>query len=364
MGFSCGIVGLPNAGKSTVFNALTASAVPAESYPFCTIDPNVGVVPVPDERLGVVQGKVGSSRSFPTVMEFVDIAGLVEGASKGEGLGNQFLSHIRGVDAVLQVVRCFKDPNVAHVSGSLIPPRDVDVVNMELILADLELVERQLARAEKAFKSGDKKRGPEVEVLRKAREMLLEEVPLRKGEWKEEERRLLSPYQLLTLKPLLYVANTDEEGLMGETPYVAMLEEKAREDGVPLVVLCGKLEAELAQLEPEEAWEFRESLGLEDSGLERLIKAGYALLDLITFFTANEKEARAWTIKKGTRAPQAAGKVHSDMEKGFIKAEVISFQDLARVESLAEARESGLMRMEGKDYVVQDGDLIYFRFHV
>ena len=364
MGFSCGIVGLPNAGKSTVFNALTASSVPAESYPFCTIDPNVGVVPVPDGRLEVVKEKVGSPRSFPTVMEFVDIAGLVEGASKGEGLGNQFLSHIRGVDAVVQVVRCFRDPNVAHVSGNLIPPRDVDIVNIELILADLDLVERQLARAEKAFKSGDKKRGAEVEVLRRARDMLLEEVPLRKGEWKEEERRVLAPYQLLTLKPVLYVANTDEDGLEGKTPYVAMLEEKAQEDGVPLVVLCGKLEAELAQLEPEEALEFRESLGLEDSGLERLIKVGYGLLDLITFFTANEKEARAWTIKRGTKAPRAAGKVHTDMEKGFIKAEVIAFKDLAGVGSLAEARESGIIRIEGKDYVVQDGDLIYFKFRV
>ncbi len=364
MGFSCGIVGLPNAGKSTVFNALTSSSVPAESYPFCTIDPNVGVVPVPDQRLDVVKEKVGSPRSFPTVMEFVDIAGLVEGASRGEGLGNQFLSHIRGVDAIVQVVRCFQDPNVAHVSGSLVPSRDVDVINIELILADLDLVERQLAKVEKAFKAGNKKLATEVEVLGRAREMLLEEVPLRRGEWKDEERRILAPYQLLTLKPVLYVANTDEDGLMGKTPYVDMLREKAREDGVPLVVLCGKLEAELAQLEPEEAQEFRESMGLEDSGLERLIKAGYALLDLITFFTANEKEARAWTIRKGTRAPQAAGKVHTDMERGFIKAEVISFHDLARVESLAEAREKGLLRMEGKDYVVQDGDLIYFRFNV
>ena len=364
MGFSCGIVGLPNTGKSTVFNALTASSVPAESYPFCTIDPNVGVVPVPDERLEVVKEKVGSPRSFPTVMEFVDIAGLVEGASKGEGLGNQFLSHIRGVDAIVQVVRCFQDPNVAHVSGSLIPPRDVDIINVELILADLDLVERQLAKAEKALKAGNKKMAVEVEVLTRARDMLLEEVPLRRGEWKEEERRILAPYQLLTLKPVLYVANTDEEGLAGGTSYVEMLREKAQEDGVPMVVLCGKLEAELSQLEPEEAQEFRESLGLRDSGLERLVKAGYTLLDLITFFTANEKEARAWTIKRGTRAPQAAGKVHSDMERGFIKAEVISFHDLARVGTLAEARDKGLMRIEGKEYVVQDGDLIYFKFNL
>ncbi len=363
MGFSCGIVGLPNVGKSTVFNALTSSSVSAESYPFCTIDPNIGVVPVADQRLFTVKEKVGSPQAFPTVMEFVDIAGLVKGASKGEGLGNQFLSHIRGVDAIVQVVRCFQDTNVAHVPGSIIPPRDVDIINTELILADLELVERQLTKAEKTLKAGDKKKAPEVEVLKKAQAMLMKEIPLRKGEWKEKERRNLAPYQPLTLKPVLYVANTDEEGLAGSTPYVAMLEEKAQEDGVPMVVLCGKLEEELTHLDPQDAQEFRDSLNLKESGLERLVRAGYDLLSLITFFTANEKEARAWTVKEGTKAPQAAGKIHTDMEKGFIKAEVISFEDLARVKSLAEAREEGLIRMEGKDYVVRDGDLMYFKFN-
>lgn len=357
-------MGLPNAGKSTIFNALSASSVPAESYPFCTIDPNIGIVPVPDERLETVRSMVGSPKATLTVIEFVDIAGLVKGASKGEGLGNQFLSHIRGVDAVVHVVRCFQEEKVAHVAGNIDPVRDADVVNIELILADLEVAERHLSRAEKGLKTGDKKRSLEVDVLRKIKELLESEVPLRKGEWEERERKILLPFQFMTMKPMLYVANADEGGLKGETPYVQVLREKAEAEEVPIIVIWGKLEAELVQLGEEEAEEFRESLGLDEPGLEKLVKSGYSLLNLITFFTANEKEARAWTVKMGTKAPQAAGKVHSDMERGFIKAEVVSFQDLVRAGSLSKAREMGLLRMEGKDYIVQDGDLLYFRFNV
>jgi len=364
LGFSCGIVGLPNAGKSTIFNALTASSVAAESYPFCTVDPNIGIVIVPDERLEIIRSIVGSPKATPTVIEFVDIAGLVKGASKGEGLGNQFLSHIRGVDAVVHVVRCFNEGRVAHIAGSIDPFRDADIVNLELILADLEVAERHLSRAEKSFKSGDKRKALEVEVLKKVKKMLESEIPLRNGKWEDEEKRVMLPYQFITLKPMMYVANTDEDGFSGKTPYVKMIQEKAKNEDVPLIVICGKLEAELAQLEEDEAQEFRESLGLKESGLEKLIKCGYKLLDLVTFFTANENEARAWTVKRGTKAPDAAGKVHSDMQKGFIKAEVISFKNLVEAGSLSKAREMGLLRIEGKEYIVQDGDLLYFKFKV
>ena len=360
MGFKCGIVGLPNVGKSTIFNALSGASVPAENYPFCTVDPNVGVVEVPDTRLERIREIVGSAKATPTYIEFVDIAGLVKGASHGEGLGNQFLSHIRGVDAVVHVVRCFSDPNVSHVEGDVNPERDVEIVELELVLSDLEVAERNLKRLEKVVRSGDRARKKELEALSKAYEALKDGVQLRFLEWSEEELEAVKPYQFITLKPVLYVANVDEDGIEGEA--AERLKKLAQEKKAGFVVICGKLEEELSELPPEERREFLEQFGLKESGLERLIKAGYTTLELITFFTANENEARAWTLKKGSTAWEAAGKIHTDMQKGFIKAEVIPFEELDRVGSLAVAREKGLIRVEGRDYVVQDGDLIYIRF--
>ena len=360
MGFSCGIIGLPNAGKSTIFNALTASSVPADSYPFCTIDPNTGVVEVPDNRLQVVQEFVGSPKAVPTVMEFVDIAGLVEGASKGEGLGNQFLSHIRGVDAVAQVVRAFESGKVAHVRGSLDPLKDWETVEIELILSDLELVEKHLSKVKRLVQIGNKERAKEAETLEKVVSFLEQERFLPTDEFSEKELALLKPYQLLTLKPRLCVLNVGEDGEPAVD--IAPLLEKCRREGVPVVTIRGQIEAELAQMDPDEQEMFRNEMGIEERGLDSLIKAGYSLLDLITFFTGNEKECRAWTIKKGTPVVKAAGKIHTDMEEGFVKAEVISFKDLEKAASIAVARDKGLMRIEGKDYEVQDGDLVTIRF--
>jgi GTP-binding protein YchF len=365
MGFRCGIVGLPNVGKSTIFNALTAAAIAAENYPFCTIEPNIGIVPVPDERLDRLAGLVRTKHKVAAQMEFVDIAGLVKGAGKGEGLGNQFLGHIRQVDALLHVVRCFVDDNIVHVDGSIDPLRDREVINTELIIADLETVEKRLQKTRNQAKSGDKEIIAQVAFLEKVRDILGSGESARAVECKDaNQKRLLRELCLLTDKPVLYVANVHENDLAGGNRFVAMLEKEAEKEGASVVVIAGSIEQELSQLSREERQEFLVDMGLEEPGLNRLIRAGYALLDLITFFTVGEKETKAWTIKRGMTAPAAAGKIHSDFERGFIRAEVISYADYIKCGSEAGAKEKGLMRSEGKEYIVKDGDCILFRFNV
>jgi hypothetical protein len=361
MGFSLGIVGLPNVGKSTLFNVLSKAKAEVSNYPFCTINPNVGVVEVPDERLYQVQKIMGSPKAIPTVIEFYDIAGLVKGAHKGEGLGNQFLSHIREVDAMAHVVRCFESAEIAHVTGEVDPQRDIEIVNIELNLADLALVDKRLEASRAKAKAGDKKFVKEAEVLQRLREALDSGKPARSVKIADNERDFLKELPLLTLKPVLYVANVDESG---NREKVEAIQRIADSEGAKAIALCTRLESEIAELSPEDAAAYLKEVGLEEAGLQRMIRTGYELLALITFFTANEKEARAWTVKKGTRVPQAAGRVHSDMEKGFISAEVVHFQDLIRSGTYSGARERGTLHTEGKNYLVQDGDLILIRFNV
>lgn len=362
-----GIVGLPNVGKSTLFNSLTKAGAESANYPFCTIDPNIGVVAVPDERLAVLTKMHNSAKTVPAVIEFVDIAGLVKGASKGEGLGNQFLSNIREVDAVVHVVRCFEDSNIVHVDGDINPLRDIETINLELIFSDIEIIERKISKTVRGAKN-DKKLAKELTFLERIKEVLEQGILAKNIETDDEdEKEWFNSYNLLTAKPVIYAANVSEDELTDDAagnPMVEEVRKYAKEEGQEVFVICAQIEQEIAELDDDERKMFLEDLGLKESGLEKLIRASYSLLGLISYLTSGEQETRAWTITKGTKAPQAAGKIHTDFERGFIRAEVVSYDALIEAGSMLAAKEKGLVRSEGKEYVMQDGDVVLFRFNV